>query len=187
MVSVFIKSHLSETNHNNNRIDDDEMGLLRQAILKRAMDFLNRQTGTHLSFNHPFLAHCTTESYEEWIDIDNDVNVHKLNDTVVCITDDEELDDFDDILKAGYTSIEIINPYINIKPISDRVWVVCKDDSMVNCCCCIDYDEVFVKCFADTNFELNPKAQTTTCPICSAAVQPDCLNAHFGNDCAVPW
>lgn len=188
MISAYIESKLSEPNNN---ISDIENSINFQLLLKRAMAFVNQAFGTRLSFNYSLRAHHTIDSFDEWIDVDDDVNFHKFNDTIVCISDDEpedEDDNFEEIRKLGYATVTPITGMINVRDIPDRSWNLSPTERIL-CCCCTDYNHLFKECFADTNIGLvtkeTPIISQQKCPICFHTIGKDELNSHLTNSCYV--
>lgn len=186
MISVYIDSCKIKGDN----IDEQEKHF--QSLLKHAMEFLNQRTGMHLSFNYTLRAHYTLDSYDEWIDVDDDINFHKMNDTVVCISDDdidgeeeEEEHGFGEISKNGYVSITPVIGKINIRPdLTDPICYSSTLQGAINCCCCTDYVDLFKKCFKDTNitFDSTPNAPQK-CPICSQPIEKYNLNKHLLHSC----
>lgn len=186
MVTLYIESKLSELD-----FSDNEKAKNFQLLLKRAMAFVNQTFGMSLSFNYSLRAHQTIDSFDEWVDVDDDVNFHKFNDTIVCISDDEaedEDDNFDEIHKLGYASVTRITDKINVRDIPDRSWNLLPTER-ITCCCCTDYNDLFEKCFADTNIGLvtreTPNISQQKCPICCRKIEKDELNGHLANSCNV--
>lgn len=181
MLFVFISSNLSEFND----IDENKKSL--QALMKRAMGALNTTHGTKLYFNYPFLAHKTRDSYQEWLDIDDGVNVHNLNDTVVCISDDEDEDDDAVVVDAAERnnrndSTELLSTKISVQDLQDDCFIC-------DCCCCTNYNFEFNRYFGVTNIKIAPNESTDkkashTCPICCKTVNNGQLCEHINSDCA---
>lgn len=192
MVGVYIDSKLTDytMNYYNNNYEEDEKNKNTQALLKRAMDFLNKTTGTDLSFNYPHRAHHTIHSYDEWIDIDNEVNFHKFNDSIVCISsddDEEEIDTFDEIQNMGYPSVTIITNKLKIENLPTRVWSVEHEKDQTICICCTDYNDLYKKTFNGTKFRLtlNGEDSPIHCPACCEAIEKKTLAKHFKDICTV--
>lgn len=81
MMFVYITEKLSY-------IDDNEKKTkATQALLKRAMEFVNKSAGLDLTFNYPFQPYKTIKSGNKWIDVDDDVIVNQLNSTAIDLTD----------------------------------------------------------------------------------------------------
>lgn len=186
MVTVYIESKLSDPN-----FSDDEKAKNFQLLLKRAMAFVNQAFGTSLSFNYSSRAHQTIDSFDEWIDVDDEINFHKFNDTIVCISDDETEDEDDyleEIRKLGYASVTPITDKINVRDLPDRSWNLLPTER-ITCCCCTDYNNLFKKCFTGTNIGLvtkeTPNISPQKCPICCKTIEKDKLNGHLTNSCNV--
>ncbi|XP_055297582.1 uncharacterized protein LOC129566072 isoform X1 [Sitodiplosis mosellana] len=191
MVVLYIDSKLSEVKNNDD--SDDEQSKHFQVMLKRAMDSINRLSGTNLSFNYTHRAHLTTDSFDEWIDVDDEINVHKFNDTVVCISDDdededdnEEVDNFQEIRKTGYVSIKPITDKIIVHNIPEHD-LSCLNNWMFVCCCCTDYGAMFEKTFAGSNIRFVSETYILPqqCPICSQTIEKDKLNEHLVRSCNI--
>lgn len=148
-----------------------------QALLKRAMMFLNTTAGTKITFNFPLHAHRTTESFTQWIDIDDDVNFNKFNETVVCLSDDDSDDEDLSKISARFgKEFSPVSPKLNVQDISEA-------SPHVTCCCCPNYDSEFQKCFTGTHFQLisNNEQINPKCPICCDALKNISLNDHVMN------
>lgn len=191
MVFVYIWSKLLKpmtTSFDKDPIDDDERTKRLQAFIKRAIDFLNRKAGTTLSFNYPIHAHHTTQKFNEWIGIDEDLQHHKFNDSVICILDDDS--DDDDLESIRKTGSELIGGKVEIQPIADREWTLTHHNNSF-CVCCMDYNKLFAECFAGTNFDLNLNLKSmendpfVKCLLCCEMAGRDSLNAHFDNACSL--
>lgn len=174
MIWVFIKSQLA------NNIDDssDDKDKLSQALLRRAMDFVNKTAGLSLMFNHPLHAHKTTESYIESVDFGDGTIMDKLNTTVMCISDDDDDDgdEFDNIYGNDKANINVISKKIDVKNVDDG-----NHTQLISCCCCPDYNAIFKKYFENTNFRLCSDIQIdkTKCLACSQVVERAALNTHL--------
>ena len=191
MLSLYIDSKLTEINNNNSNSDDDddnEKSKHFQVVLKRAMDTINELAGTNLSFNYTHRAHLTTESFDEWVDVDDEINVHNCNDTVVCISDDDEIeeDDFQQIRKMGYVSIKPVTDKINVRDIPGHD-LACFTNLMVICCCCTNYNELTMKIFAGTNIRKRVIELFTAkkCSICSQTIENRKLIEHLCHACNI--
>lgn len=184
MLSLYIDSKLTEMNNNNSNSDsDDEKSKHFQVMLKYAMDSINESAAINLSFNYTHRAHLTTDSFDEWVDVDDEINVHKCNDTVICISDDDEKedDDFQEIRKMGYVSIKSVTDKINVRDIPEHD-SACSTNPMVICCCCTNYKELKMKIFAGTNIYLFIAQK---CSICSQTIENRKLIEHFCNACNI--
>ncbi|XP_031626999.1 uncharacterized protein LOC116343201 [Contarinia nasturtii] len=184
MVMVYIKLKLTERT---DKSDEDDKEKNTQALLKRAMDFLNNTTGTILSFNYPQRAHQTVHSFDQWIDVEDDVNFHELNNSIIILDDDdddEDVNDFDEIRKAGYDTIDRISDEIHVEYLPNRAWSVDHNQTNVICVCCTDYDDLFKSVFDGTKFtlHLNEENCPVNCPICCCVVE-NRLNNHFNDVC----
>lgn len=186
MLLVYINSKLSDAK---SKESDVERANQVQMLLQKAMDYLNQKTGMSLSFNYPLRAHQTVDSYSEWIDVEDDVNFHKFNDTIVCISDDDTDDEeerFEEIRKKGYASVEQICAKIDIRDISDTSFHTIVG---IACICCTNYNDLFKKLFAGTNFHLisgeTPLKPAQRCPVCLQTVENGKLNDHLASTCAV--
>lgn len=192
MVLVYIwskltKSHISSSGE---RIDEDEKAQQLQALLKRAMDFINRKAGTTLSFNYPVHAHHTTQKFNEWIEIDADVHHQQFNNSIICISDDDsDDDDLESIRKMGCELIG--SSKLKLQPIVDRKCSTITIDDTSICLCCTDYNKLFLDYFADINFDLNSiengfsVGHAVECPLCCNMTERNSLNAHFDNVCSL--
>lgn len=185
MVFVYIWSKLSKPSASGKSLDDDERAKCLQAMLKRAMEFLNSTAGTTLSFNYSVRAHRTTQKFDEWIGVDTDIAHHQFNDSVICISDSDS-DDEDDLESIRKTGCELITQKLRIEPIADREWSVnCLEMSI--CLCCIDYDKLFAEHFAGTKFNLDllKTISLPMCPLCCLSIERDSLNVHFDKACSI--
>lgn len=187
MLSLYIDLKLTEIN-NNNSDSDDERSKHFQVVLKRAMDTINKLAGTNLSFNFTHRAHLTTDSFDEWVDVDDEINMHKCNDTVICISDDDEKeeDDFQEIRKMGYVSIKPVTDKIDVRDIPGHD-LTCLTNLFVACCCCTNYDELTKKIFAGTNISMRVMYLFTAqkCSICSDAIENRKLIEHLCHGCNI--
>lgn len=165
-----------------NIIEVDDKAKYTQAMFKRAMNFMNNTSGLHLSFNYPLRAHNTIESFNKWIEIDDGVTVNQLNDTVVCISDDDS--DCDDVDEDGGDNFRIISQKITLQAIDEYSYPLHTQLPFI-CCCCTDYDIIFTKYFEGTKFGLvtSNDVASIECPACCQTVERNNLNAHL-NDCA---
>lgn len=167
-----------------NIIEVDDKAKQIQAMFKRAMNFMNKTSGLHLSFNYPLRAHNIIESFNKWIEIDDGVTVNQLNDTVICISDDDS--DCDDVDEDGGDNFRLISQKITLQAIDEYSHPL-QEPAMLSviCCCCTDYDTVFKKYFEGTKFGLitsNDDAPIK-CPTCCQTLEGNNLNAHL-NECA---
>lgn len=188
---VYLDSKLSDSESNHTRNQDiNEMGQQLQCLLERAINFLNITAGTNLSFNYTFYAHQMVDSFSEWVHVDNDdVYLNNLNDTIVCISDDDSSDEdnFEEISKNGYyTSMKPITNRINIQDIVEGEWDVHITGAGIICCCCIDYDNLYKKHFNGTKFTVASPLEKSSakCPVCCQTIDRCGLDNHFNNDCA---
>lgn len=156
-----------------------------QALLKRAMDFINTVHGTNLSFNYPYLAHQTTESFTECIDLNDSLNVYNQNNTIICLSDESDDDDDDVMIVEENNNINIsVQPLLTVKikvqDLQDESGSFCVD------CCCANYNAAFSKCFTGTRINLPPKEQPSTakCPVCCDVVERGNLVAHCNSGCS---
>lgn len=183
MVFIYIWSKLSKPNASDQSFDDNDKAKALQAMLKRAMDFLNHVYGTTLSFNYSSHAHRTTQKFDEWIGVDADIDHHQFNDSIICISDSDS-DDEDDLKLVRDIGYEPITNKLQLQPVADRQWTINRSEKSI-CLCCTDYDKLFTEYFAGTNFKLNDisDCNSTKCPLCYMAIERDSLNVHFDKTC----
>lgn len=175
MIYVYILSKLPKTNEKEEYL---------QALLKRAMDFINTVHGTNLSFNYPYLAHQTTESFTECIDLNDSLNVYNQNNTIICLSDGSDDDDDDVVIVEQNNNInnsaQLLTVRINVQDLQDESGCYCVG------CCCANYNEAFSKCFAGTRINLPPKERPSSvkCPVCCEVIERGHLVAHCNSGCS---
>lgn len=128
-------------------VNNDNKEKLLQALLRRAMNFVNSTGLLNLFYNYPLRIHQTTDSNAEWIDIGDGDAIHKFNDSIICISDDEsDADESNNISGDNNNNSKIISQRIHLQDIEHEPYV--------GCCCCTDFDTVFKQYFVGTNFRL---------------------------------
>lgn len=182
MVYLHLLTKLPKTNSN-----DAEKSKYLQALFKRAMTFLNATYGTNLTFNYPFRAHKTTESFDEWVDITDGLNVHNFNDTIVCLSDDSD-DDCDAVIvvennNKNNDSVQLLTVKIVVQDLEES------GELCSVCCCCVNYNKEYDTCFNGTNINLpsntNGPPPAKKCPACCEVINHDNLATHCQNACNV--
>lgn len=170
MTWIFITNQLAKDVHS-----DDDKSKHAQALLKRAMDFVNKTADLNLTFNYPVRAHQTTDSYTEHVDLGDGIVMDQLNNTVICISDSD--DEFDDICDKDHSiSVNVISKKIVVQNVDHQT------DAVISCCCCTDYNSVFKKYFEGTKIRLCSdvvQCDSVKCLACSQMVERNTLNNHL--------
>lgn len=170
MIYLYITSKLSKIT------EEDEKAEYLQALMDFAMNYVNKTAGLNLTFNYTLRAHKTIKSSTNWIDVDDEVVVNQLNDTIICISDSDDDSDFEDIREnLSFEDQKIVSKTITLMDLGH---------STIDCCCCHNYSADFKKYFAETNFRIILSGETASiaCPCCKKIVEENGLNNHL-NTC----
>lgn len=172
MIFLFITTKISTIIN-----EKHEMKLAIQVLMKFAMNYVNKTCGLHLIFNYPLYAHKTIESKNTWVNVDDDIIENQLNDSVICISDDES-DSYEDVRSnAEFKHCKIISQTIELQNIEHST------DNQWTCCCCINYSAYFKLCFENTEFRiiLDNETASVSCPCCYKSIGKTPISDHLNN------